>query len=109
MITPARGEGKGRRQYAYTSERPSAVFLLGCTHHRNGDCGCEHSHLNVVARMDASSVYRALNPAMVAPWRGFAVDTRARFYCESGSPRTPPRPPSWVPKSLGGPSIDIGL
>src|SRR5262249_57391264 len=45
---PSTREGKGRREYAYTPERPCAVFLLGCTHHRNGDCGCEPAHLNVV-------------------------------------------------------------
>src|SRR5262249_60277949 len=64
---PSTPDGKGRREYAYTPERPSAVFLLGCTRPRNGDCGCEPFHLNVVARMGASSVYRAQNPAMVAP------------------------------------------
>src|SRR5215831_11539758 len=42
---------KGRREYVYTPERPSAVFLLGCTHHRNGDGGCEPAQLNVVARV----------------------------------------------------------
>src|SRR5262245_59878641 len=51
--------------------------------------------------MDSSSVYRAQNPATVAPWRGFAVDTRARF-CGKACHR---EPPSGVPKSLGGPSI----
>src|SRR5262245_12767850 len=101
MITPAHGDGKGRREYAYTPERPSAVFLLGCTRHRNGDRGCEPFHLNVVARVGASSVYRAQNPATVAPWRGFAVDTHARF-CGKACHR---EPPSGVPKSLGGPSI----
>jgi integrase len=37
---------------ARSPERPPAVFLLGRTHHRNGDCGCEPAHqLTVVARM----------------------------------------------------------
>src|SRR5262249_44407172 len=97
MIPPAHGDGKGRREYAYTPERPSAVFLLGCTRHRNGDRGCEPFHLNVVARVGASSVYRAQNPATVAPWRGFAGGTRARVCWETGHPE----PPSGVPESLG--------
>src|SRR5262249_56805212 len=101
MMTPEHGAGKGRREYAYTPERPSAVFLLGCTRHRNGDRGCEPFHLNVVARVGASSVYRAQNPATVAPWRGFAVDTRARVCGEACHPE----PPSGGPKSLRGPSI----
>src|SRR5262245_1667544 len=98
MITPAHGDGKGRREYAYTPERPSAVFLLGCTRHRNGDRGCEPFHLNVVARMGASSVYRAQNPAVVAPG-GVLLLTLARG--SRGS--APPEPLSEVPKSLGGP------
>jgi len=73
MITPAHGDGKGRREYAYTPERPSAVFLLGCTRHRNGDRGCEPFHLNVVARMDASSVYRAQKPRHGRPMAGFCL------------------------------------
>ena len=75
------GEGKGRREYAYTPERPSAVFLLGCTHHRNGDRGCEPPHLSVVsecrARMDASSVYRAQKPRHGRPMAGFLLLTFA--------------------------------
>jgi len=98
MITPAHGDGKGRREYAYTPERPSAVFLLGCTRHRNGDRGCEPFHLNVVARMGASSVYRAQNPAVVAPG-GVLLLTLARG--SRGS--APSEPLSEVPKSLGGP------
>src|SRR5262245_30308004 len=60
---------KGRRQYVYAPERPSAVFLLGCTHHRNGDGGCEPAQLNVVARMEASSV--AQKPRHGRPMAGF--------------------------------------
>src|SRR5262245_11139678 len=60
---------KGRREYVYTPERPSAVFLLGCTHHRNGDGGCEPAQLNVVARMEASSV--AQKPRHGRPMAGF--------------------------------------
>ena len=97
---PSTRDGKGRREYAYTPERPSAVFLLGCTRHRNGDCGCEPFHLNVVARMGASSVYRAQNPAMVAPG-GVLLLTLTRGSRESAPPEPPPRPLSWVPKSLG--------
>jgi hypothetical protein len=97
MITPAHGDGKGRREYAYTPERPSAVFLLGCTRHRNGDRGCEPFHLNVVARMGASSVYRAQNPATVAPG-GVLLLTLAR----GSRGRAPPEPLSEVPKFLGG-------
>jgi len=67
MISPAHGKVRGGGEYASTPERPSAVFLLGCARHRNGDCGREPARLNVVTRMGASSVYRAQNPAMVAP------------------------------------------
>jgi hypothetical protein len=63
--------GKGGREYAYTPERPSAVFLLGRTHHRNGACGCEPAHLNGVARMEASSAYRAQKPRHGRPMAGF--------------------------------------
>src|SRR5262245_66248706 len=91
MITPAHGDGKGRREYAYTPERPSAVFLLGCTRHRNGDRGCEPFHLNVVARMGASSVYRAQNPAVVAPG-GVLLLTLARCSRGRHATGTPPRP-----------------
>src|SRR5262245_57949343 len=66
---PSTREGKGRREYAYTPERPCAVFLLGCTHHRNGDCGCEPAHLNVVL--------------------GCMLPQRASF-CGKACPRDPP-------------------
>src|SRR5262249_33559733 len=68
---PARGEGKGRREYAYTPERPSAVLLLGSPHHRNGGRGCEPAHLNLVLGWMLSPCTERRNPATVAQWRGF--------------------------------------
>src|SRR5262249_7491161 len=55
----------------------SAVLLLGRTHHRNGDCGCEPSHqlTGCLLGGQASSFaeYRAQNPASAPPRRGFAT------------------------------------
>src|SRR5215472_14225004 len=50
-IEAAQG-GKGKVRECFSRERPSAVFLLGRTHHQHGDCGCEPAHqLTVAARM----------------------------------------------------------
>src|SRR5262249_21423718 len=100
---PSTREGKGRREYAYTPERPCAVFLLGRTHHRNGDCRCEPAHLNVVLGWMLPQRTERRDPATVAQWRGFfAVDTRASFFGRACPPETPSRlagvrNPSWDP------------
>src|SRR5262245_41129439 len=47
----AQGRLKGSRRYAVSPALPSPFVLLGRTHHRNGDCGCEPAHqLTVAAR-----------------------------------------------------------
>ena len=90
---PARGEGKGRREYAYTPERPSAVLLLGSPHHRNGDRGCEPVHLNESrARMDAFSVYRAQKPRHGRPMAGFLLLTLARASVGKRATENPAQP-----------------
>jgi len=37
--------GKGRREYGFSPERPSAVFVLGHMGHWNGDRDCEPAQL----------------------------------------------------------------
>src|SRR5262249_19250768 len=87
---PSTREGKGRREYAYTPERPCAVFLLGSTHHRNGDCRCEPAHLNVVLGWMLPHCTERRNPATVAPWRGvFSYWTRGGFGGEGCDPAGP--------------------
>src|SRR5262249_56277794 len=94
---------KGRREYVYTPERPSAVFLLGCTHHRNGDGGCEPAQLNVVARVrpegPLSTTYigpcrrrsrnGSRNPPRMLPAAGTPLG--------SAAPAPPPPPPAFFP------------
>ena len=40
---PARGS-QGRREYGFSPERPTAVFVLGRMGHWNGDRDCEPAH-----------------------------------------------------------------
>src|SRR6516165_8955385 len=87
MISRHGGKVRGRREYVYTPERPSAVFLLGCPHHRNGDCGCEPAHLNVVLGWMLSPCTECRNPATVAQWRGFCCCHSPAILRESVPPR----------------------
>ena len=89
MMTQHGGKGQGRREYAYTPERPSAVLLLGSPHHRNGDRGCEPAHLNVVLGwMLLLLCTERRNPATVAQWRGFCFRRSREGLRESVPPRT---------------------
>src|SRR5215470_1248606 len=78
MISRRGGKVRGRREYVYTPERPSAVLLLGSPRHRNGGRGCEPAHLNLVLGWNASSVYRAQKPRHGRPMAGFLPLTLAR-------------------------------
>jgi hypothetical protein len=85
---PAWGEGKGRREYAYTPERPGAVLLLGSPHHRIGDRGCEPAHLNLVLGWMLPPCTELRNPATVAQYWGFCRRHSREVLGQSVSPRT---------------------